>query len=321
LAGADSQAAYRFEKVAEGVYCAIGTGAINVMCNSAVILGDDGVLIVDSGATPHAARALLAELKSITSKPVRYLVNTHFHFDHTFGNQAFPPDVAIIAHEYTREKMAGDPLHERSYLSALSGVRAQVEALENQAAEQPANRTELLDRVRVLETFREDLKEVVPRSPSLGVQNKLTVYLGSRKIEILHFGRGHTAGDVVVYLPRERVVCTGDFYNGYIGNMSDAYPDEWATSLGALAKLDFDTIIPGHGQPFHDKAKISQVQTCLRDIWRQASELKQQGVPAEAAAKQINMSKYAESFPQFKTAGLSPVAVARVYDLLDGKGQ
>ena len=90
-----SKPVYRLEKVADGIYCAIGTGAINVICNSAVIIGEDEVVIVDSGTSPRAARALRKELKNITSKPVRYLVNTHFHFDHTFGNQAFPSDSGV----------------------------------------------------------------------------------------------------------------------------------------------------------------------------------------------------------------------------------
>jgi glyoxylase-like metal-dependent hydrolase (beta-lactamase superfamily II) len=318
-----SKPVYRFEKVADGIYCAIGTGAINVICNSAVIIGEDEVVIVDSGTSPRAARALLKELKTITSKPVRYLVNTHFHFDHTFGNQAFPSDVSIIAHEYTREKMAADPLHERSYTSYTSSLPAQIAALKQEAAEQKGltRQGELIDRASFLESYREDLLEVVPRPPSLTVRDKLTIHLGVRQIEILHFGRGHTGGDVVVYLPKERVVCTGDLYNGYIGNMSDAYLDEWITTLGELAKLDFETVIPGHGKPFRDKAKIAQVQECMRDIWRQATDLWQQGVPAEDAARQINLSKYAEHFPQFRNAGLSPIAVTRIYELINERSK
>jgi len=314
-----SEPVYRFEKVADGVYCAMGTGAVNVICNSAVIIGGNEALIVDSGASPRAARALLSELTAVTSKPVHYLVNTHFHFDHTFGNQAFPQDVSIIAHEYTRRKIAGDPLHERSYISYKEGIPSQVAALRQQAAEEKdtAKQRELLKRASVLEASLQDFAEVVPRPPNMTVQNKLVLDLGGRQVEILHLGRGHTGGDVVVYLPRERVVCTGDFYNGYIGNMSDAYVDEWAVSLGELAKLEFATVIPGHGAPFHDKAKIAQVQACMRDIWRQSLELRRQGVPADAAARQIDLTSYAETFPQFRTAGLPPIATVRIYELMD----
>lgn len=320
---ASSKPVYRFEKIADGVYCAIGTGTVNVMCNSAVILGENEVLIVDSGASPRAGRALIEELKTITPKPVRYLVNTHFHFDHTFGNQAFPSDVTIIAHEYTREKMLADPLHERSFLSFISGLPAQAEALRKEAAKEKdrAKQEELIEHARSLEASPTDLLGIIPRPPNITVRDRLTLYMGGRQIEILHFGRGHTGGDVVVYLPKERIVCTGDFYNGYIGNMGDAFLDEWVASLGKLAKLDFDTIIPGHAEPFRDKAKILQVQTCMQDIWRQAVDLKQQGIPAETAANQINVAKYAEYFPQFRNAGLNATGVVRIYELMEERSK
>lgn len=296
----------------------MGTGAINVICNSTVIVGENQVMIVDSGASPRAARALLEETKAYTSKPVRYVVNTHFHFDHTLGNAAFPSDVSIIAHEYTRAKIAGDPLHERSLVSHLESVSAQILSLKNQVAEQhdPDKQQDLLKRINVDQASLAEISHVIPRPPNVAMQDKLTLDLGGRTVEILHFGRGHPGGDVVVYLPKERVVCTGDFYNGYIGYMGDAYVDEWADSLGKLAELDFDTVIPGHGEPFKNKAKIAQVQTCMRDIWQRSVALWRQGVPAEAAAQQIDLKRYAGAFPQFRTAGLSPIAVVRIYELM-----
>ena len=99
--------AFRFNKVAEGVYHAIGTGALQVVGNSAVIVNDDDVMIVDDHVSPAAAWVLLEEVKKLTPKPVRYVVNTHFHFDHAHGNQVFGPDVEIIGHEFTRQMLLG----------------------------------------------------------------------------------------------------------------------------------------------------------------------------------------------------------------------
>ena len=92
-------AAYKFTEIVPGIYSAIGTGAMNVGSNSAVIVNRDDVMIVDSHISPESGRAMLQELKGITDKPVRFLINTHFHYDHTNGNQAFPPGVDIIGHE------------------------------------------------------------------------------------------------------------------------------------------------------------------------------------------------------------------------------
>jgi cyclase len=100
--------AYRFQEIRAGIYSAVGTGTLNVGSNSAVVVNRDDVLVVDSHITPEAARVMLKEIRTLTDKPVRFLVNTHFHFDHTDGNQVFGPEVQIIGHDFTRRKLAGD---------------------------------------------------------------------------------------------------------------------------------------------------------------------------------------------------------------------
>ena len=108
--------AFRFNKVADGVYHAIGTGALQVIGNSSVIVNDEDVVIVDDHASPAAAWVLLEEVKELTPKPVRYVINTHFHYDHAHGNQIYGPDVQIIGHEFTREMMAaGRSMSGRTY--------------------------------------------------------------------------------------------------------------------------------------------------------------------------------------------------------------
>jgi cyclase len=99
--------AFRFNKVADGVYHAIGTGALDVVGNSAVIVNDDGVIVVDDHVSPAAAWVLVDEIKTLTNKPIRTVINTHFHFDHAHGNQIFPNTVDIIGHEFTREMLTG----------------------------------------------------------------------------------------------------------------------------------------------------------------------------------------------------------------------
>src|SRR5579864_9830454 len=108
---------YKFEKVAEGVYYATGgTGSNNV-----VIVNDQDVLLVDDGTTPATARALLKDLRLITTKPVRTVVNTHFHYDHTDGNSVFGPEVQIVAHEYLRNAILNfDVLHREPFKTAQS---------------------------------------------------------------------------------------------------------------------------------------------------------------------------------------------------------
>ena len=97
--------AFRFNKVKEGVYHAVGTGALAVVGNSSFIVNDNDVIVVDDHVSPAAAWVLLEEIKEVTNKPVTTVINTHFHFDHAHGNQIFEPNVQIIGHEFTRRML------------------------------------------------------------------------------------------------------------------------------------------------------------------------------------------------------------------------
>ena len=97
--------AFEFKQVAEGVYQAVGTGTMGVGANAAIVINESDVLVVDSHVSPAAAWVLLDELKTITAKPVRYVVTTHYHYDHAYGNQIYGPGVEIIGHEFTRQML------------------------------------------------------------------------------------------------------------------------------------------------------------------------------------------------------------------------
>ena len=309
---------YRFEKVADGVFCAIASGVPYYVANSAVIVGDDGVLLVDTGAGPNEARVLRDGIRTITDRPVRYVVDTHFHFDHALGNQAFP-DALIVGHEATRALLGPDALRGRTVAAYLAGLPAQIESARAEAAKEasPEKRMELTRRADALRAYQEELAALVPVPPQLTFRDTLTLWLGSREVQLMHLGRGHTAGDVVVFLPQQRVVCTGDLFNGYIGYMGDAYVDEWADTLAGLAMLEFETVIPGHGAPFKGKDAIALVQACLRDLWRQTEALKRSGVAADEAAGRIDLRAHATRFPRLAQLGFDPVAVRRIYEVID----
>ncbi|HUK33922.1 MAG TPA: MBL fold metallo-hydrolase, partial [Vicinamibacterales bacterium] len=120
--------AYRFEEVAKGVYYATSTGMMATGSNNVAVVGDREVLVVDTGTSPAAARAFIEDVKRITDKPIRYVVNTHFHYDHTDGNQVYAGKADIIAHDYVKyaiEKL--DVLHREPYLtSQLTNVPTRI---------------------------------------------------------------------------------------------------------------------------------------------------------------------------------------------------
>jgi glyoxylase-like metal-dependent hydrolase (beta-lactamase superfamily II) len=275
--------------------------------------------------TPDAAGALLASLSVITDKPVRYLVNSHYHFDHAHGNQAFPDDVEIIGHRFTRAKLAGEignVLEEATFHSFSDGVPTLVASLERQVAEEndPTRKAALQDRHRVQRDYLNSLREVVPTPPNITLETELTLFQlagrGSREIRLLHLGRAHTGGDVVIFLPQERVIFTGDMMLPGLSYMGDGHVDEWPATLEALKALEFDILLPGHGGPMMNKDPITNFQDYLTDLWEKTAAMQRRGVSAEQAAAQIDMTNHNANYRQIRGPGVDPRAVRRIYELL-----
>jgi cyclase len=317
---AHSGKAFRFNKVKDGVYHAVGTGALAVVGNSAFIVNDNDVIVIDDHVSPAAAWVLLEEIKEVTNKPVTTVINTHFHFDHAHGNQIFEPNVQIIGHEFTRQMLLGKPTAMPLYQGYLNGMPGQIETLRKRIASEadPAAKAKLQTQLQVTENNYASQKELRPTPPNVTLSTQMSLFRGSREIQIRYLGRGHTAGDVVVFLPNEKIVITGDFLTSGLSNMSDSYPEEWVGSLDALKKLDFDTVLPGHGDAFTDKAKIDHFQAYLRDVWSEVSRLKQQGVPVEEAAKRADLTKHKGNLP-IQGPGVPALAATRIYELLDAR--
>jgi cyclase len=312
-------AAYRFQQIAPGVYSAIGTGTLNAGSNSAVIVNRDDVMIVDSHMTPEAARAMLTELKPISDKPVRFLVNTHFHYDHTNGNQVFGAAVDIIGHEYTRARMSAAGYMQTGLLGdLLTGLPRQIADLKARAAAEPdaAAKARLEQQLRGQTSFADQLKELKPTPPNVTLDDRMTIVRGDREIRLMYLGHGHTGGDVVVYLPRERVLCSGDLLVNGIANLVDGYVNEWPATLEKLKTLDFDDI-PGHGEPFKGKERIGYFQDYLKDLWAQASKLHEEGIAAPDAAKRIDLTAHKAHYATITGPGVNPAAVARIYAVIE----
>ena len=320
---APQPSAHRFQRIAEGVYAAIGSGSINTGSNSVVIVNEDDVVVVDSHVTPAAARALIEDITTLTPKPVKYVIDTHYHWDHAHGNQVFGPDVQVIGHEFVRQMLLTDVLQQRTYRSFTDPLPAQLENLRKQAAsETDAGRREQLERRLVnQEAYVAALKEIRPTPPTITYQSRMTLVRGGREIQLHFLGRGHTGGDTVVYLPAERVIATGDLIVGTFQfmYMGDAFVNEWPDTVERLLQLDFDTVIPGHGEPFSDRNRLRQYQAYWRDLWNQAVSLRKQGVAAEDAARRVDMSAHKASFPQIQGPGVDVRAMLRMYDVMDGR--
>jgi cyclase len=318
---------YKFEKVAEGVYYATALPRTNGNgSNNVVIVNDRDLVLVDDGTTPAAARAFLEDIKLISNKPVSAVVNTHFHYDHTDGNSVFGPDVQIIAHEYVRTAILTFNVLDREPFRTSQSTRLPplIASLRQQIASEKdsTRKSELAQNLASAEALNQQLKEIKPTAPNVTYSSKMTLHKGDREIQLLFLGRGHTGGDTFVYLPRERIVCTGDMDEGArVAYMGDAFFDEWITSLEALKKLDFTLVLPGHGRPFRDKETITAFQSYLKDLTAQVAKLRAQGVTPEEAAKRVDLTSHQKDFAEIRSAGADLRGVRRVYQWMDENRQ
>src|SRR5262249_20085639 len=235
-------------KVADGVWAAVASPAYKVNCNTAIIENADGVMVVDTHSKPSAARVIVDRLRDMTKKPVRYVVNTHFHWDHWHGNEVYPaayPGAEIVTNTITREAMAKKGLkriqdHVRQVPNEIAKLRADVQAAS------PAQRGKLEADLKLAESYLAEVRALKPALPTIAFEQTMKLYRRDREIHLLHLGRAHTEGDVFVYLPKEKVVITGDAMIGWTPFMGDGYPEDWAGTLDRLAQLDFTAIITGH---------------------------------------------------------------------------
>jgi len=243
-------------KIAEGVYTIRHKDAPDTFPqgNTTVIIGEREVLVVDSCYLPSAAREDIAEIRKWTGKPVRYLVNTHWHFDHTMGNgtywDAFP-GLSIVAHIETARQSAGyNPGWFERFPNRGERMKAILDAGKDNNGKPltDGDRKEYAEAIAGLSPVQEEFKSIIDRYPTLTFDSELRIDLGNRVVEIMHLGRGNTAGDAIVYLPAEKIVITGDLVVHPVPYFFGGYPKAFAGTLRRLRELEFTTMIPGHGE-------------------------------------------------------------------------
>lgn len=249
-----SKELFELRPVADGVYAAIAAPRYKVNCNAAVIMTNDGVVVVDSHSKPSAAFALYREIQSITRQPVKRIINTHFHWDHWQGNQIYKeafPGLEIISSKRTRENLDGDTGN-----GGVAFIDKQIRALPEEIAKlkgeiarsaDAAQKARLESNLRQTEDYLEELKKFYPALPTRTFDDTVSLEFGGREVQLLLLGKGHTDGDLFIRLPKEKVVITGDALIDWMPYMNDGFPEDWVRTLDALDKFSFDRIIPGHG--------------------------------------------------------------------------
>ena len=293
---------FQIIKVGDGVYAAIAKPTFRLNCNAAIIVQDDGVVVVDSESIPSAAREVIAAIKGITDKPVKFLVITHFHGDHFQGAQAYLsewPGVQVISSDATRENIAkrGIPRMRRETL----GLPARIESLKAdlQRASGEKEKAQIQKNIDQAEAYFSELKGVQGVLPSLTVDHELTLQSKLHSVQIMWLGLAHTDGDLFVYVPDAKVIATGDALHKGTPTMTDAYPYEWIRTLDAAETLNFDTVIGGHGDVIHGKAMFEVWKQFFTDLMAGVAKVSAAGgTPAEArqGLAPALIAKYGQKF-------------------------
>jgi cyclase len=270
-AAADAPKQRSATRIAEGVYVIRHPDAPDAFPqgNTTVVIGDQAVLVVDSCYLPSTAREDIAQIRAWTRLPVRYLLNTHWHYDHTMGNAAYRdayPDLRIVAQSETRNQIAGyNPGWFARYPDRGRAFQAAIDT-----GKDPNGR--VLSDTEIAE-YREALKGLEPvgseytqsalrldaLTPDTTFDESLPIDLGHREVQLRFLGRGNTAGDAVAFLPKEGILASGDLVVHPVPYLGGGFPAEFVGTLARLRALKPRLIVPGHGEVLHGTDYVTLV--------------------------------------------------------------
>jgi glyoxylase-like metal-dependent hydrolase (beta-lactamase superfamily II) len=281
---------FEFESVGEGLFIAVAREDI-LDSNAAVVVLDDGVLVVDTHGRPSSAQALIEQIQTVTDKTVRYVINTHFHWDHYQGNSAYVTsdfrEVEIISSTSTYESIL---------LRGIPRIRHEIATLPEQLAtlsdeldrtKKPEICSRLREELRLKRRYLEELSSLEAIPPSVTFQRGLTLSDKARTVHLLWLGRAHTEGDIVVHLPEDGVVITGDLLHAYMPWMADSYPYDWIRTLERLEDLDFQCALPGHGKTIVGKEQCRLWRDYLDDLMTVTTEVFAEGQSLGQARQEV----------------------------------
>lgn len=307
-AAKESPFGYDIVNVAPNVYAFVESDIHSIVSGTVTaIIGEDSVLIFDTTHRASSAKSIIADLKRLTKKPVRFVINSHWHEDHWSGNGEFSaayPNAIFYSHPFTariieqrRESFRGEHCKEelRAELGPVtkqleSGKRGDGAAI---SAAGIAFRKQMID--ELLSQIGEcDVMRY--RGVDVTFEKQITFSLGGRSVHVRHIGRGNTAGDVIAYLPESKVLLTGDLVVAPFPFATQSYIREWADVLDVLLTMEAETIVPGHGKVMHDKTYVTDLAALLRSISNQVHAIYRDGMSVDAVREKIDIRAFRDKF-------------------------
>ena len=299
---------FQTTEVAPGVYAfiAAATNGPIPSGNVVAIVGDDGVLVVDSGRFPTLAKRMIAEIRAKTGKPVRYLVHTHWHLDHIASDEVFRqafPGMAIVTTDFTRRKIVEKQVPylkdlvetDRGYVEYLQGVVAKGKRRDGSPMSEESKRY-LSSQVAEIQLESAELAGVAAVIPDLTFDHELRIHLGKREVRVAFLGKGNTAGDTAVFVPDAKVAVTGDLLVSPTPYGYGCHPAAWIATLDVLEASGATAIVPGHGPVMHDWSYAKKVSALLAEVRRQVEAQVRQGATLEQAQERVDLSSQKKLF-------------------------
>ena len=288
-------------RLSDGVYAAVRKEPLGlaVNSNSLIVVGDRDVLVVDAQFTREATLETLAAIRTVTALPVRYVVNTHWHDDHVAGNQVYRdsfPEARFIAHANTRTDLS--TLGAQNRIATRDGAPPLADRYDRLLADglgvdsTPASdreRESLTSALRIIRTYLAELPAFRETLEGPSVQDRLRVVMGKHPVDIRWLGRGNTRGDLIVHLPEQRIVATGDLLVAPVPFAFGSYPDEWTTVLDSVAALRPRAIVPGHGPVMRDLEYLRRVRSMLGEVHARAAGAALTGDSLSTALRTITL--------------------------------
>lgn len=291
----EAQDSFVVSRVTENVFIAHPGRIKKINSTSTIIVGSNYLTVVESQADIVLAKALLKAIRNRISKlPVRYLVFSHFHSDHILGAGAFleeNPGLVIIAHQKTAEHIRHYTAQEQHAWAKLVEEKAMEAKVMAVSAANP-QKQELMSTSVELHRYYEDIQSSVIVPPAISFSDSLILHDGNRQIQIKHFGSGHTFGDIVVYVPQDKVLITGDMVHDYEPLFWNADPDQWTHTLSKIKQIDFDYFVGGHGGAHKGKEIIHLWQNYMEELKTKTREAIKDGLTLEVFQNKITLASF-----------------------------
>ncbi len=292
-AGPADDKLFDLEKAAEGVYFAKARPQAMINCNGAVFVRSKDVVVVDAHSKPSAAASLVAQIKrELTDKPVRYVINTHFHWDHTQGSPAYAKTgqkVDFIATNATKQLMSEFSVERAK--ESLAQVPPEIEKLRKRAesSASAAEKEFCAAQIRQLEAYQAEMKDYAPELPTITFDNSYQLRDPAFDLHLEFHGHAHTAGDVFVFCPQRRAIATGDASHGWVPNLGDGYPHAWPETIDKVKQADFQYVLGGHGPMQSDRVVMTNQRNYIEELTGKVEEARRDGIPVEEMQKRFTV--------------------------------